>query len=79
MGDEDGAQTGHQQDTGRAAGILVAVHTPDPADRAVAADILRQNGAREVEETDGTWADGEWLDFDPKLKPSSEARPASPQ
>ena len=49
----------------RPAGVMVAVEAPLPLERAFAADVLRQRGAREVEETEGIWRDGTWVDFDP--------------
>jgi hypothetical protein len=61
----------------RPAGVLVAVEAPLALERAFAADVLRQRGARDVEETEGTWRDGTWVDFDPTPeKPASERRPA---
>jgi len=48
----------------RPAGVLVAIAVP-VEQRGFAADILRQRGAREVEEMEGTWSDGQWIDFDP--------------
>ena len=47
------------------AGVLVAVDAPIDSERAFAAGVLRQGGAREVEESEGIWRDGKWADFDP--------------
>jgi hypothetical protein len=52
----------------RAAGMMVAARAPDFAKRVVAADVLRAAGAQDIERADGTWQDGQWVDFDP-LKP----------
>ena len=52
-------------DATRPAGVLVAVEAPLALERAFAADVLRQRGARDVEETEGTWQDGTWVDFNP--------------
>ncbi len=51
-------------DAVRPAGVLVAVEAPLELERSFAADVLRQRGARDVEETEGTWRDGNWVDFD---------------
>src|SRR5688572_14882904 len=60
----------------RPAGVLVAVEAPLALERAFAADVLRQRGARDVEETEGTWRDGCWVDFDATPeKTASENRP----
>ena len=47
------------------AGVLLAVEAPQEEERARAVNILRMHGAREVEQTEGTWRDGMWVDFDP--------------
>jgi hypothetical protein len=60
------------------AGVLVAVQIADEADPAPIIDILRQTGAREVEETEGTWRNGTWIDFDPtahKIAASTQSSP----
>ena len=52
----------------RAAGMMVAVRAPEFARRVAAANALRAAGARDIERADGTWRDGQWVNFDP-LKP----------
>jgi hypothetical protein len=52
----------------RSGGMLVAVRALEFAKRVDAANILRSEGARDVERADGTWQGGKWIDFDP-LKP----------
>ncbi len=52
----------------RAAGMMVAVRAPEFARRVAAVNALRATGARDIERADGTWHDGQWVDFDP-LKP----------
>ncbi|HEY2818405.1 MAG TPA: hypothetical protein VGK44_14885 [Casimicrobiaceae bacterium] len=49
----------------RQAGVMVAVHvdSADQADSAV--DVLRANAARSLEQADGLWRRGHWIDFDP--------------
>ncbi len=49
----------------RRAGVLVAVGAPLALERAFAADVLKQRGARHVEEIQGIWEGGSWVDFDP--------------
>jgi hypothetical protein len=66
MGDDDEGTAAHAGDpASRPAGVLVAIEAPQPLERAFAADVLRQRGARDVEETEGTWQNGTWVDFDP--------------
>ena len=49
-------------------GVLVAVRAVEFAKRVAAVNVLRAEGARDIERADGTWQAGEWIDFDP-LKP----------
>jgi|SRR5687768_6547056 len=54
----------------RPAENLVAVNIDDgniPAERAV--EIFRECGADQIERAEGTWANGEWADFDPVTPP----------
>jgi hypothetical protein len=48
--------------------VLVAVRAVEFAKRVAAVNVLRAEGARDIERADGTWQAGEWIDFDP-LKP----------
>ena len=50
---------------GRPAGVLLAVRTLSDGAEDVAVDILRQEGAIDIEHAKGVWQDGEWKDFDP--------------
>ena len=52
----------------RSGGILVAVRAVEFAKRVGAVNVLRAEGAHDIERADGTWQDGRWIDFDP-LKP----------
>jgi len=75
MGEDE--ENGIAPDATRPAGVLVAVEAPLALERAFAADVLRQRGARDVEETEGTWRDGTWVDFDPTPeKHVTQRRPA---
>jgi hypothetical protein len=48
----------------RHGGVLVAVRAVEFAERVGAVNILRQEGALDIERADGTWRDGSWADFD---------------
>lgn len=50
---------------GRPAGVLVAVRPLSDGAEDLAVEILRQEGALDVEHAKGSWQDGEWKDFDP--------------
>jgi hypothetical protein len=50
---------------GRPAGVLVAVRVLSDGAEDVAVEILRQEGAVDIEHAKGVWQDGEWKDFDP--------------
>lgn len=49
----------------RKAGVLVAVHAPEPRKRAGALELLKLFGAQDIEIADGEWRNGTWLNFDP--------------
>jgi len=77
MGEDEENGVAPGTDASRPAGVLVAVETPLALERAFAADVLRQRGARDVEETEGIWQDGAWVDFDPTPeKRGQEQHPA---
>jgi hypothetical protein len=52
----------------RHAGMLVAIHATG-ADETTIVRTLRDAGALDVERADGTWAEGDWSDFDPTKPP----------
>jgi hypothetical protein len=52
----------------RAGGVIVAARAVEFSKRVQAVNILRSEGAQDIERADGTWEDGHWIDFDP-LKP----------
>jgi hypothetical protein len=54
----------------RPAGVMVAVNTGDGARQQTAIDVLRARGAHTIERAEGTWRDGDWVDFDPARRPS---------
>jgi len=51
--------------SGRPAGVLVAVRTLSHGAEDLAVEILRDEGALDIEHAKGEWQDGEWRDFDP--------------
>ena len=53
----------------RPAGVMVAAHAPDEAMQARALRALVDAGALGIETADGTWRDGQWIDFDPVAAP----------
>jgi hypothetical protein len=53
----------------RSGGVVVAVRAVEFSRRVNAVNILRSQGAQDIERADGTWQDGKWTDFDP-LKPA---------
>ncbi|TDF64244.1 hypothetical protein [Cupriavidus sp. L7L] len=62
----------------RNAGVLLAAHVSS-GDTAAVADLLRREGAKDVERADGQWVDGRWVDFDPLVPPvPADARRQAP-
>jgi len=53
----------------RPAGVMVAVNASDHIEQALAANVLRESDARQIEIADGTWQAGKWVDFDPVSEP----------
>jgi hypothetical protein len=53
----------------RQAGMMVAVHVDGKEHEEAAVDVLRTQGARTVEWSDGRWRRGHWVDFDPVETP----------
>jgi hypothetical protein len=60
----------------RPAGVMLVVCVDREGMRATAVEVLRRQGAMDIEEADGVWRDGMWQDFDPTAKPRlvAEAR-----
>jgi hypothetical protein len=61
-------ETPHAGDT-RHAGTMIAVNAENAGARTSAVGILQAHGAKQVEQAEGTWRDGEWVDFDPRTTP----------
>jgi hypothetical protein len=70
----DASQSTAEEPVERADGVMVAVHVDDTGATQRAIQLMRDHGALEVEEADGTWLDGTWSDFDPMRQPEHIAR-----
>jgi hypothetical protein len=53
----------------RPAGVRVAVRVPTPEKRSLVLAALLRHHVRSVEEAQGAWRDGIWIDFDPVSVP----------
>jgi hypothetical protein len=53
----------------RPAGIILSVRIADPATEDRIIDTLRAQGAADIEQAEGEWRDGDWVDFNPVAKP----------
>ena len=53
----------------RQAGMMVAVQVDGKEHEDAAVDVLRTQGARTVEWSEGLWRHGHWVDFDPVETP----------
>lgn len=74
MGDQ--AEGPAQPPTPRPAGVRVAVNVPGDANRASVVDTFNRHHARSIEEAEGTWRNGSWVDFDPVSVPRWVLPPA---
>jgi hypothetical protein len=52
----------------RRGGLMIAVNL-GKVDEAPVVELLRQMGAEDIERAEGTWRDGDWIDFDPIAPP----------
>lgn len=62
----------------RNSGVLLAVHV-SAENQAVAAEVLREAGAADVERASGRWQGGHWADFDPTRAPEPFGEPGQQQ
>ncbi len=53
----------------RQGGVMIAVHIVHAADQARVVQTLKAAGAADIEQADGKWQDGDWVDFDPLAAP----------
>ena len=65
----DPQQSTLEEPVEREAGVMVAVRADGDGVAESIADLLRANGARDIERAEGEWRDGEWIDFDPRRTP----------
>jgi hypothetical protein len=57
------------QNAHRRAGVMLAVRAEDQGPRQRVIEILRNGGAQEIEQAEGHWQNGQWVDFDPLAVP----------
>lgn len=58
------------QPTGRRyGGVMAAVRVLEGEDEALAVRTLRDAGGQDIEQAEGQWQDGQWVDFDPVRSP----------
>ncbi|PQZ64498.1 hypothetical protein CQ050_20505 [Achromobacter sp. MYb9] len=60
----------------RAAGVMLALHVP-VGKEALARQVLRETGGRDIERAQGRWQNGKWQDFDPLTPPERVEAPTS--
>ena len=71
---DDEREATQREDPGREArdtrrgGLMVAVNLGD-ADEAPVVELLQRMGATSIERAEGTWRNGDWVDFDPLAPP----------
>ena len=53
----------------RPAGVRVVAHVPTRQHRECVLSTFERHHARSIEEAEGTWRDGSWVDFDPVSVP----------
>jgi len=54
----------------RPAGIILAIRIPGPGIERFVINDLRKADAKDIEQADGQWRDGDWIDFDPVRPPN---------
>ena len=53
----------------RAGGIILSVRIAVPSSEQRVVDTLRAEGAADIEQAEGEWKDGDWVDFNPVAAP----------
>jgi len=53
----------------RPGGIMLSVRVATPLNEKRVIATLREQGAADIEQADGTWRDGDWTDFNPAAAP----------
>jgi hypothetical protein len=71
-----GTQDEHGTPARRPAGVMVAVRVGDQEGAQRAIEALRAHGAENIEEAEGQWENGDWVDFDPVSYPHLVDQPS---
>jgi hypothetical protein len=66
LGDDDDKRDGPDR---RPAGVMLSVRIADPASEQRVISTLRAQGAADIEQAEGEWREGDWVDFNPVQKP----------
>ena len=74
LGDDDDKSDGPDR---RPAGVMLSVRIADPANEQRVISTLRAQGAADIEEAEGEWREGDWVDFNPVQKPKLVANAES--
>jgi hypothetical protein len=69
-------ETRPEEPLNRPAGVVVAVYAPTASERERANAIFQRHRPHGIEEADGTWKDGTWIDFNPVSIPEWRKAPA---
>ncbi len=67
--DENGKGSGQRRPAMRQGGVMIAVHIVNAADQARVVQLLKSASAADIEQAEGKWQDGDWVDFDPLATP----------
>ena len=67
--DENGEGSAQRRPAMRQGGVMIAVRTVNAADQARVVQALKSAGAADIEQAEGKWQDGDWVDFDPLAAP----------
>jgi hypothetical protein len=67
--DENGEGSAQRRPAMRQGGVMIAVHIVNTADQARVVQALKSAGAADIEQAEGKWQDGDWVDFDPLAAP----------
>ncbi len=58
--------------TRRQSGVILAVHVANPKNKKRIISTLREKGAKDIEQAEGKWRHGDWVDFNPVETPQLE-------
>jgi hypothetical protein len=74
LGEDDDKSGGPDR---RPAGVMLSVRIADPSSEQRVISTLRAQGAADIEEAEGEWREGDWVDFNPVQKPKLVANAES--